>query len=166
MSKSQTTEPAKKRRKIVKKKKIKQTCEKLDPNKPDIQIYTKRLVGSKNHVYIHMVGTGKVKLELVLEKMKELQDIMDNIKTKKNLQFTFIFDFRNLIDFVDYSTIFKFGKFMNQNKPFFETRLRKSHLLLKYWSWRATVKLLFVAFPPTKEVDFNIDQDIDNAICK
>ena len=91
---------------------------------------------------------------------------MDNIKTKPNLQFTFIFDFRNLIDFVDYQTIFKFGKFMNQNKPFFETRLCKSHLLLKYWSWRATVKLLFVAFPPTKEVDFNIDDDIDNAICK
>ena len=161
MSKLQINEPAKKRKKIGKKKQSKQIHK-----KPNIQIHTKRLVGSKNHVYIHMVGTGEVKLDLVLEKMKELQEIMDNIKTKPNLQFTFIFDFRNLIDFVDYQTIFKFGKFMNDNKPFFETRLRKSHLLLKYWSWRATVKLLFVAFPPTKEVDFSINEDIDNAICK
>lgn len=166
MTKSQTTEPAKKRRKILKKKQSKQINEKPNPDKPDIKIHTKRLVGSKNHVYIHMVGTGKVKLELVLEKMKELQEIMDNIETKPNLQFTFIFDFRNLMDFVDYQTIFKFGKFMNQNKPLFDKRLRKSHLLLKYWSWRATVKLLFMAFPPTKEVDFNIDEKIDEAICK
>ena len=164
-------QPAKKRTKIIKiEKKIKKKQvtknHDLDPDRPEIKICTKRLVDEKNHVFIHMIGTGRVKLDLVLQKMKELQEIMDNIETKPHLQFTFIFDFRNLMDFVDYQTVFKFGKFMNDNKPLFEKRLRRSHLLLKYWSWRATVKLLFMAFPPTKEVVFDIDENIDEAICK
>lgn len=131
----------------------------------DIQITTKRIVGDKHHVYIRMVGTGKVRVELVMKKMDELQDIMNNIDTKPCLQFTFVFDFRNLRDFTDYSTIRQFGGFMLRNKGLFERRLRKSYLLLRYWTWRATVRLLFAAFRPTKPVEYEIEENIDRALC-
>lgn len=131
----------------------------------DIKISTKRIVGEKHHVYIRMVGTGKVRVELVMKKMEELQDIINNIDTKPCLQFTFVFDFRLLDDFADYSSLFKFGVFMQRNQDLFERRLRKSYLLLRYWTWRATVRLLFAAFRPTKPVEYEIDENIDRAIC-
>lgn len=156
--------PTKKRTKLSKSLTGSQTSMKC---RPDIQISTKRIVGEdKHHVWIHMVGTGEVRVDLVMEKMEELQDIMDNIEKKPCLQFTFVFDFRTLDDFADYSTIFKFGAFMKRNQDLFERRLRKSYLLLRYWTWRATVRLLFAAFRPTKPVEYEIPEDIDQAICQ
>ena len=133
----------------------------------DIRISTKQILGEgKHHVWIHMVGRGNVQMPYVMEKMAELQDILDNIDKVPCMQFTFVFDFRNLYDFADYATLYKFGAFMNRNKQFFEKRLRMSYLLLRYWTWRATVKTLFFAFPPTKEVLYELPEDIDQALCK
>jgi hypothetical protein len=136
-----------------------------EKNMQDLQIYTKRISGEgRHHVWIHMVGRGNVKMEYVMEKMDELQDILDNMEKVPMLQFTFVFDFRKLYDFADYSTLYKFGAFMKRNKNLFETRLRMSYLLLRYWTWRATVKTLFFAFPPTKEVEYQIPDEIDHAL--
>lgn len=131
-----------------------------------ITISTKRIVGeSKNHVWIYMKGTGIVNLDLVMAKMDELQEILDSIQDIPSMQFTFAFDFRLLEDFCDYNTLFKFGAFMKRNQELFEERLHMSYLLLRKWTWRAVVKLLFTAFPPTKPVEFTIPSDIDDAIC-
>ena len=168
------TMPTKKRRKLsassskASTQEVQEAQETQDKKpRPDIRITTKRIVGEgKHHVWIHMVGTGEVRVDLVMKKMEELQDIMDNIKKNPCLQFTFVFDFRTLDDFADYSTIFKFGAFMKRNQDLFERRLRKSYLLLRYWTWRATVRLLFAAFRPTKPVEYDIPKDIDQAICQ
>lgn len=131
-----------------------------------IHIHTKRIVGEgKHHVWIHVIGKGKVTLKLVMDKMEELQDILDNMGNVAGLQFTFVFDFRELEDFANYSTIYKFGAFMKRNKHFFEDRLRMSYLLLRKWQWRLTVKTLFAVFPPTKEVEYELPADIDDALC-
>lgn len=130
-----------------------------------IEIHTKRIVGEgRHHVWIHMIGRGCVTVDLVMDKMDELQDILDNMGKVPALQFTFVFDFRDLQDFVDKSTIFKFGAFMKRNTTFFEDRLRKSYLLLKNWSWRMTVKALFFVFPPTKDVLYDLPEEIDHAL--
>lgn len=132
----------------------------------EITISTKRIVGeSKNHVWIYMKGTGVVNLDLVMAKMDELQEILDSIQDIPLMQFTFAFDFRSLEDFCDYKTLFKFGAFMKRNHELFEERLRMSYLLLRKWTWRAVVQLLFAAFPPTKPVEFSIPSDVDEAIC-
>jgi ACT domain-containing protein len=143
--------------------KIKKVDEK---NMQDIQIRVRRISGEgQHHVWIHMVGKGNVRMEYVMEKMEELQKHLDNIAKKPMLQFTFVFDFRHLYDFADFATLYKFGAFMNKNKQLFERRLRMSYLLLRYWTWRASVKTLFFAFPPTKEVEYEIPEDIDTALC-
>lgn len=132
----------------------------------EITISTKRIVGeSKNHVWIYMKGTGVVNLDLVMMKMDELQEILDSIQDIPMMQFTFVFNFRSLEDFCDYKTLFKFGAFMKRNQELFEERLHLSYLLLRKWTWRAVVKLLFAAFPPTKPVEFTIPSDVDEAIC-
>jgi hypothetical protein len=131
-----------------------------------LNIYTKRILGEgKHHVWIHMVGRGNVTVDLVMEKMTELQDILDNIKQKPCLQFTFVFDFRTLYDFADYATLKKFSTFMRHNQDFFEERLRLSYLLLRYWIWRTAVKGLFLLARPTREVRYEIPPEIDQALC-
>ena len=142
------------------------TTKKDEKNMQYLEIHTKRILGEgQHHVWIHMVGKGNVKMEYVMEKMEELQDILDNMEQVPCLQFTFVFDFRNLYDFADYATLYKFGAFMKRNKVLFETRLRMSYLLLRYWTWRATVKTLFFAFPPTKDVEYELPEEIDQALC-
>ena len=134
--------------------------------KGEITISTKRIIGeSKNHVWIYMKGTGVVDLDLVMTKMEELQEILDSVQDIPMMQFTFAFDFRSLEDFCDYKTLFKFGAFMKRNQELFEERLHLSYLLLRKWTWRAVIKILFAAFPPTKPVEFAIPSDIDEAIC-
>jgi hypothetical protein len=137
-----------------------------EKNTEAIAIHTKRIVGEgAHHIWIHMVGTGNVTVGLVMQKMEELQLILDNISKKPCVQFTFVFDFRALYDFADYATLFKFGKFMKTNQPLFESRLRVTYLLLRYWSWKATVKMMFAVFPPTKEVVYTLPDQIDRALC-
>lgn len=146
---------------------LQSTPKKQKQNQEDIEIFTKKIVGEgEHHIWIHMVGRGNVTVDLVVQKMDELQDILDNMAKVACLQFTFVFDFRTLHDFADYSTIYKFGSFMKKNQDFFETRLRRSYLLLRYWSWRLTVKTLFSFFKPTKPVLYEIPTDVDQALCK
>lgn len=132
--------------------------------KQEIVITTKKINKEKHHVWIYMKGKGNVRLEYVMEKIDELQDILNNIDKVPLLQFTFVFDFRLLFDFADFKTLYKFGAFMQHNKSLFERRLRLSYLLLRYWSWKATVKTLFFAFPPTKPVKYKIPQNIDKVL--
>lgn len=144
----------------------KQKEEEKPEEEEDIRIYTKIINGNKNHVWVHMIGTGSVTLKLVMDKMDELQVILNNMSKVPDLRFTFIFDFRELQEFAELETLKKFGSFMNRNKPLFENKLNQSYLLLRRFLWRAVVKALFFIYKPTKPVDFELPDEIDQALCK
>lgn len=151
-------------------KKLRQVVEKVHPIKPtlpkrngNIEISTKT-IESKNHVWLHMVGTGVVNMNLVVEKMAELQDILDNMARVKDLEFTMVFDFRNLQDFCDRETIMQFADFMKHNKPVFESKLRLSYLLLRKLLWKWVVQVLLFVSPPTKTIEYELPEDIDEAL--
>jgi hypothetical protein len=135
-------------------------------NREDIRIDTKIINNQQNHVWIHMVGTGSVTLKLVMEKMDDLQNILDNMAQVPDLKFTFVFDFRMLDEFAELATLKKFGSFMKFNQPLFERKLNQSYLLLRKFIWRMVVKTLFTFYRPTQPVEFDIPPEIDKALCQ
>lgn len=130
----------------------------------DIIVQTKTFKTEPRHVWIQMIGKGTVTLELVEAKMVELQRILDRIRTKPCLQFTFVFDFRTLDNFADYESLKRFSKFMDRNKSLFESRLRLSYLLLRKWLWRTAVKTLLFFSPNVKEIEYTIPKEIDRKL--
>jgi hypothetical protein len=113
-----------------------------------------------------VTGTGEIGLDYTLARLDYLQTVLDSIaKSKRFKKFTFLFDFKQLTDFVDMATIRQFGKFMEHNHDLFVAKLTESHVLLRRTIWRFVLNTLLLFRKPVKQVLVDsIDADIYAAL--
>jgi hypothetical protein len=132
----------------------------------NLTVRTLCLPGQDRHVWIVVTGTGEIDLAYTLVRLQYLQTILDSIaKSKRFDEFTFLFDFKHLTDFVDMATIRQFGKFMEHNHDLFVAKLTKSHVLLRRTIWRLVLNALLLFRKPVKQVLVDsIDPDIYAAL--
>ena len=112
------------------------------------------------HFWVVMQGKGNVSPDRTVECIAKLQKEIDALPSVYMSRFTFVFDFRELKDFVGLASLYSFAKFMKDNHDFFKLYLLKSHVLLNKPTWKKMLNMLFVVAKPASPVDFEIDQDV------
>lgn len=112
------------------------------------------------HYWVVMQGKGDVSPERTVECIEKLQKEIDSLQSVYMSRFTFVFDFRELKDFVSLKSLYSFAKFMKRNHEFFQLYLIKSHILLNKPSWKQGLNMLFKVAKPASPVEFEIDQQV------
>ena len=112
------------------------------------------------HYWVVMQGKGNVSPERTVECISKLQQQIDELPNVYMSRFTFVFDFRELKDFLGLSSLYSFAKFMKANNEFFKLYLLKSHVLLNKPGWMRMLNMLFAVAKPASPVEFEIDEDV------
>lgn len=112
------------------------------------------------HYWVVMQGKGNVSPERTVECIAKLQKEIDELPSVHMSRFTFVFDFRELKDFVGLASLYSFAKFMKDNHGFFKLYLLKSHVLLNKPGWKKVLNMLFLVAKPASPVDFEINKEV------
>lgn len=112
------------------------------------------------HYWVVMQGKGEVSPERTVECIAKLQKEIDALPSVYMSRFTFVFDFRELKDFVSLKSLYSFATFMKSNHEFFRLYLTKSHILLNKPTWKKMLNMLFMVAKPASPVEFEIDQQV------